>query len=171
MNMIITPVLVILMIVVFTLTFLFVKTIDHRKWITIPLSLLLTPVIYFYVLYPMINIFSNYHHQKYFDSEAWKEKPALRYEMIGDMVDQNRLTGKTKSEVKSLLGKEEWLSWNDALKAHDENKWNYGLGMKPGALNETKECAEIVFENDTVVAINTYQEKLTFDAKEDTEQP
>jgi hypothetical protein len=91
--------------------------------------------------------------------------------MIGDILDQNRLTGKTKSEVKSLLGKEEWLSWNDALKAHDTNKWNYGLGMKPGALNETKECAEIVFENDTVVSINTYQEELKFDAKENTEQP
>lgn len=171
MNMIITPVLVILMILVFTLTFLFVKTIDHRKWITIPLSLLLTPVIYFYVLYPMINIFSNYHHQKYFDSEAWKEQPSLRYEMIDDIVEKDRLTGKTKQEVTQLLGKHEWLSWNDAVKAHDDDKWNYALGLEPGALNEMKECAEIVFENDTVVTINTYQEKLTFDAKEDTEQP
>lgn len=169
--MIITPVMVILMLLVFAFVFWFVKTIDKRKWITLPLSIILTPVVYFYMLYPMINIFSSYHHLKYFDAEAWKEKPGLRYEMIDNMIDKNHLTGKTKAEVTRLLGKYEWLSWDDTIKNHDDNKWNYSLGLEPGAFNTMKECAEIVFENDKVITINTYQEEIKFDAEKEAQQP
>ena len=84
--MIITTSLIILLCIVFVLVFLFVKTIDRRKWLTCLVSLVLTPIVYFFMAYPMINIFSNYHHQKYFSSELWKEKPALRYELSDDMI-------------------------------------------------------------------------------------
>ena len=73
--MIITPIFIILISIVFVLVWLFVNTIDKRKWLTFLVSLALTPIAYFYVLYPMINIFSNYHHEKYFNAEAWEEKP------------------------------------------------------------------------------------------------
>lgn len=164
--MIITSTLVILMCVVFVLVFLFVKTIDKRKWLTFLVSLVLTPIIYFYVVYPMINIFSNYHHEKYFSSELWRKEPALRYELAGDMISSEVLSHKTKSEVKSLLGPYEWLSWNDAEKTHDDNRWNYSLGIEPGAFNTEKECIEIVFKNDTVTTINPFKDPIEFDEKE-----
>lgn len=164
--MIITSTLVILMCIVFVLVFLFVKTIDKRKWLTFLVSLVLTPFIYFYMVYPMINIFSNYHHQKYFTTELWLEKPALRYELSDDMIASNVLIGKTKTEVNSLLGLYEWLSWNDAEKDFDDNRWNYSLGVEPGAFNREKECIEIVFKNDKVFAINPFKDLIEFDEKE-----
>ncbi|WP_456439839.1 hypothetical protein [Psychroserpens sp.] len=161
--MIITVSLVIFMCIVFVLVFLFVKTIDKRKWLTFLVSLVITPFVYFYMVYPMINIFSNYHHQKYFSSELWIEKPALRYELSDDMIASETLIGKTKAEVNSLLGTYEWLSWNVAKKDHDNNKWNYSLGIEPGAFNTEKECIEIVFKNDKVIAINTFKDLIKFD--------
>lgn len=164
--MIINATLVLLMCIVFVLVFLFVNTIDKRKWLTILVSLVVTPFIYFYALYPMINIFSNYHHQKYFSSELWIEKPLLRYELSDDLIASEVLIGKTKTEVDSLLGTYEWLSWDDTEKTHDDDKWNYSLGIEPGAFNTEKECIEIVFKEDKVISINPYKELIKFDVKD-----
>ncbi len=161
--MIITPFLVIFMIVVFVLLFLFLNTVDHRKWLTALISLILTPFVYFFMFYPFINIISSYHHQRYFDSEAWIEKPALRYEMIDHTIESDTLIGASKVKIENLLGTYEWLSWNDAKKAHDSNKWNYSLGIEPGAFNNEKECVEITFEKEKVVALKHYQEEITFE--------
>jgi hypothetical protein len=164
--MIITAPLVIFMSITFVLVFLFVKTIDRRKWLTFLVSIALTPLVYFYAVYPMINIFSSYHHQKYFSSEIWQDKPALRYELSNDMITSEILVGKSKTEVESLLGTHEWLSWDDSKKAHDSNKWNYGLGIEPGAFNTEKECVELTFENNKVVDLRLYKEEQKLDAKE-----
>jgi len=165
--MIITPFLVIFIVFVFTLLFLFLNTVDKRKWLSALISIVLTPFVYFFMFYPFINILSSYHHQKYFDSEAWTEKPALRYEMIDYTVESDTLIGASKEKITTLLGKEEWLSWDDAKKAHDTNKWNYALGIKPGAFNDKKECVEITFKNDKVIAFRPYQEEITFENEEE----
>ena len=164
--MIITPTIVIFNIIIFVLVYLFVKTIDKRKWLSIVVSLVLTPIVYFYVFYPILNIFSSYHHQKYFNSEAWLEKPNLRYEMTNNILKTDTLIGKTKPEVQKLLGTYEWLSWNDSIKNHDDNLWNYALGQLPGAMNTKKECMTVVFKNDKVAQIETYNEEITYDKKE-----
>ena len=161
--MIITPILVIMMIVVFVLLFLFLNTVDKRKWLTGLISLVLTPLVYFYIFYPFINIISNYHHQKYFDAQAWSEKPALRYEMIDHTIESDTLIGLSKTQLEKQLGKAEWLSWNDSLKAHDNNRWNYGLGIEPGAFTEEKSNVEIQFKNEKVVKLKPYAEVITYD--------
>ena len=163
--MIITPILVIFLILVFIVVFLFINTIDKRKWLTILVSLVLTPIVYFYVFYPFINIFSNYHHLKYFNSETWTEQPALRYELSDDLIASETLLGKTKSEVKELLGTYEWLGWNDAKKAEDDSIWNYGLGIEPGAFNTEKECLKIRFNNHKVDAVESFKLPIERDAK------
>ncbi len=164
--MIITPFLVIFMVVVFILLFLFLRTVDKRKWLSALISLVLTPFVYFYLFYPFVNIISNYHHQKYFDSEAWTEKPSLRYEMIDHTITSDTLINVSKEDVRRLLGTEEWLTWDDAKKAHDTNKWNYALGIEPGAFNDHKDCVEITFKNDKVLALKPYQEDITFENDE-----
>lgn len=163
--MIITPIIVIFFVSIFVLVFLFVKTIDKRKWLAVLVSLVLTPIVYFYVFYPILNIFSSYHNEKYFNSEAWIEEPSLRYEMTNNILESDTLIGKTKPEIQHLLGTYEWLSWNDSIKNHDENLWNYALGMKPGAMNTKKECMTIIFKDGKVTNIETYNEEITFDAK------
>ena len=164
--MIITPWLVLFMLLVFILVFLFINTIDKRKWLTFLISLVVTPLVYFYVFYPFVNIISSYHHQKYFNAQDWREKPALRYEMVDHTVESDTLIGKSKAEISALLGTYEWLSWNESQKAHDDNKWNYSLGIEPGAFNSDKECLEVRFKNNKVIALRTYQEEITYDNEE-----
>lgn len=161
--MIITPFLVILMAIVFVLLFLFLNTVDKRKWLSVLISIILTPFVYFYLFYPFVNILSNYHHQKYFDTEAWTENPSLRYEMIDHTVTSDTLIGSSKETITKLLGKEEWLSWDEAKKTHDTNKWNYALGIEPGAFNANKESLEIIFKDDKVVALRPYQEEIKYE--------
>lgn len=158
--MIITPIFVIFLIIVFVLVFLFVNTIDDRKWITIPLSLILTPFIYFYAFYPLINIFSNYHHQKYFNSKTWHKQPSFRYEMYDNIQETDTLIGLSKSTIIELLGTYEWLTWDDAKDDYDQNSWNYGIGIHPGAFNTKSEAIQIIFENDKVSKVNTFQLEL-----------
>lgn len=164
--MIITPLLVIFLIIVFVLTQLFVNTIDKRKWITIPLSLLLTPLLYFYAFYPLVNIFSSYHHQKYFNSEVWSDNPGFRYEMYDHLQQSDTLLGKSKATVQGLLGAQEWLSWDDAQNGFDNNRWNYGLGILPGAFNSKSEAMEVTFALDSVVKVTTFKQDIKYDAKE-----
>lgn len=164
--MIITPILVLFLVVVFVLLFLFLNTVDKRKWLTGLISLVLTPFVYFYLFYPFINILSNYHHQKYFDSEAWIEKPALRYEMIDNTIASGTLKGKSKTEIESLLGKAEWLTWDDAKKDYDTNKWNYGLGIEPGAFTDEKTNVEITFKDNMLECFKTYTAPITFDEEQ-----
>jgi len=164
--MITTPLLVIFMVAVFLLLFLFFNTVDKRKWLTTLISLVLTPFVYYFMFYPFLNIISSYHHQKYFDSEAWTENPAYRYEMIDHTITSDTLIGASKERIIKLLGNHEWLSWDDSLKVHAEDKWNYSLGIEPGAFNNNKECIEITFEKDKVVALKTFQEEITFENEE-----
>ena len=160
--MIVTPFLVVFMIVVFVLLFLFLRTIDKRKWLSALISFVLTPFVYFYLFYPFVNILSSYHHQKYFDAEAWIENPQLRYEMIDYTIGSDTLIGKSKADLTRLLGNEEWFSWDDAKKVHDTNKWNYALGIEPGAFNTKKECVEITFKEDKVATLRPYQEEIIY---------
>ena len=161
--MIVTPLLIIFLIVVFVLLFLFLNTVDKRKWLTALISLVLTPFVFFFMFYPFLNIISSYHHQKRFDSEAWIEKPAFRYEMVDHTIKSDTLIGAPKEKIKTLLGAAEWLTWDDERKAHNNDKWNYATGIEPGAFNDQKECVEITFKDDKVIAIKPYQEEITFE--------
>ncbi|MDO5981244.1 hypothetical protein [Flavivirga spongiicola] len=161
--MILTPLFVVFLVLVFALVWLFTNTIDKRKWVSLLISLVLTPVAYFYIFYPILNIFSSYHHQKHFDAEAWKDKPALRYEMSKEILDKKLFLSKSKKDVETVLGKSEWFSWDDSLKTTSPNKWNYNLGFKPGAFNNMQECIELIFNNNTVESIKQYQLEKAFE--------
>jgi hypothetical protein len=165
--MIFTPILIISCIIIAVLLFLFLNTIDNkRKWLNIILAIVITPLAYFYIWYPISTIFLPYHHQKKFESSSWGEKPGLRYEMIDNMIATNFLIGKSKEEVAQLLGKVQWLSWNDANKDFDPDVWNYGLGLIPGAFQDIKEDVEITFTNNKVSAVKLSQAEFSFENKE-----
>jgi len=154
--------LVIAMLFVFVLLFLFLNTIDKRKWLSAIIGLILTPLAYFHILYPFINIFSSYHHQKYFDSSAWVEKPGLRYEMIDHTISSDTLIGKSKATITTLLGEREWLAWDSIANDFNPNKWNYGLGIEPGAFNDKKECVELTFKDNKLIKVMPFQEEITY---------
>lgn len=161
--MIYTPLFIVLFLMVFSLVWLFVNTIDRRKWLSFLISLLAAPVVYFYVFYPLLNIFCSYHHQKYFNSKDWIEKPSLRFEMSKNMINEGFFYGKSKKLLKNNLGAPEWFGWDATTKANSPQKWHYNLGFKPGAFNTMQECIEFVFKNDRVVSIQQYQLKQKFE--------
>ncbi|MGB6269588.1 MAG: hypothetical protein WBF67_11335 [Olleya sp.] len=161
--MVITFGLILSFIVVFILAWLFIKTIGNNKWVSLLISIIITPLLYFYLFYPMLNIFTSYHHQKYFNAENWAEFPELRYEMLDQLNNKNQLIGKTKFEIEDDLGKPEWFGWDDSIKANSKNQWNYNLGFKPGAFNNQQECLELQFKDNTVVAVKTYQLEKEFE--------
>ena len=101
--MIITVPLVISFIVTFVLVWLFVKTIGNKKWLSFLIAIVITPFAYFYLLYPMVNIFSSYHHEKYFNAEDWEDYPAQRYEMMGDILQDSTLIGKNLNNNKKNI--------------------------------------------------------------------
>tara|TARA_R110000868_G_scaffold149519_4_gene371992 strand:+ start:822 stop:1316 length:495 start_codon:yes stop_codon:yes gene_type:complete len=163
--MIITPTFVILFSVVFILVWIFANTIDKRKWVNFLITLVIAPLFYFYVFYPFINIFSNYHHQKHFNEETWVEKPALRYEMSREILQDSLFYGKTKKQVEAALGMSEWFGWDDSIKANTSDKWNYNLGYLPGAFNMKQECLEFEFKNNVVISTKQYQLETNFEEK------
>ena len=161
--MIYTPLHIIFLIGILLLMWWFANTIDKRKWLSFLISLVLTPFVFYYVFYPVLNIFSSYHHEKYFEAEAWKEKPAFRYEMSDHIITDSIFIGRTKEQIQNQLGKPEWFGWDDALKANSPDLWNYNLGFEPGAFNHMQECLELTFEKDTVNSVKQYQLEKTFD--------
>lgn len=161
--MIVTPLVVFFLIIVFVVVWLFINTIDKRKWLTLIVSLALTPIVYFYLFYPMLNIISSYHHEKHFEAEAWEEKPALRYEMANEIITDSLLIGKNKNDIEALLGKPEWFGWDENLKANSQEKWNYNMGFVPGAFNDLQECLELQFKNNRVESVRPYQLKKEFE--------
>ena len=161
--MIITPLVVFFLVIVFVVVWLFINTIDKRKWLTLLVSLALTPIVYFYLFYPMLNIISSYHHEKHFDAGAWEEKPGLRYEMANQIITDSLLIGKSRNEIETLLGKPEWFGFDEVLKANSKEKWNYNLGYKPGAFNNLQECFELQFKNNSVQSVRPYQLEKEFE--------
>ncbi|MEO6348981.1 MAG: hypothetical protein ABIO60_13855, partial [Aquaticitalea sp.] len=159
--------LIVFLLIVFVLVFIFVNTIDKRKWLTFIITVVATPFIYFYGFYPMVNIFSSYHHEKYFDSSSWKSNASLRYEMSDDLVASKDLIGRSKDDVTMLLGTYEWLSWNDSIHDKDPAYWNYGLGIEPGAMNDKKDNILITFKNNKVVAVELYKAPLIDNSTQD----
>lgn len=156
---------IIFLIIVFILVWLFTNTIDKRKWLSFLISIPLTYVVYFFVFYPLLNIFSSYHHEKHFDAQAWEEVPANRYEMSNEIISKQLFLGKTKKEVQATLGTSEWYGWDDSIKANSPEKWNYNMGFKPGAFNMTQECLELVFKNNVVNSVKQYQLETKFEEK------
>lgn len=163
-----TPTLITSCIIIFILMYLFINTIDNnKKLLNIILAIICTPLMYFYVWYPISTIFLPYHHEKQFDSEAWSDMPGLRYEMIDNMIETEFLMGKSKNEIVNLLGDVEWLSWNYSTNEFDTDVWNYGLGLIPGAFKDIKEDVEISFLKDKVNSVKLSQANYTYEVKKE----
>ncbi|MFB9865502.1 hypothetical protein [Rufibacter immobilis] len=77
---------------------------------------------------------------------AAKEK---RYELSADIIDSKMLLGKTKPEVRQLLGDE----GNTDLSDH----WNYYLGFRPGFANIDPDVLDIEFKDGKVVKVGQHE--------------
>ena len=88
----------------------------------------------------IIWVFSiSYHPSNNFDRKKWFADEEKRYELSEDIIDSKLLIGKTKAEVRQILGNEENTDKSD--------HWTYYLGFKPGLFSIDPDVLTIDFEN------------------------
>jgi hypothetical protein len=135
--------------VFFLCRLLFRKIIDDSKrrrltWIT---TIVLTPLLYASLIFMLIAVVS-YYPKRNFDKDKWRADVETRYEMTDDLVDNQKLIGKTREEVSELLG-ENGVNPNGL-------RWTYYIGFKPGLIRIDPDVLEIEFKDDRVSACWTH---------------
>ena len=125
-------------------------TLEERKRIitTWLLTILSAPIAYAFIIIIWLLI-SLYHPSYEFDKQKWKTNIENRYELSDDIIDSQFLIGKTKSEVKQLLGEPDGWSQDD--------NWSYYLGYKPGIIGSIDpDYLDIEFKNNKVVKVGQH---------------
>lgn len=112
-----------------------------RRLTTWLLTIVLTPIIYVGLIVAWVS-FASYYPERDFDKENWRTDIEKRYEMTDDLVDNEKLIGKTKEEVKELLGQEN-VNFDSTL-------WTYYIGFKPSILGIDPDVLEIEFKDNKV---------------------
>ena len=98
----------------------------------------------------MLWLFSiSYHPTHDFDKEKWFANKEKRYELSKNIIDSKMLIGKTKSEVRQILGDE---SNTDA-----SDYWYYYLGFRPGFANIDPDVLDIEFKDGKVIKVGQHQ--------------
>jgi amino acid transporter len=104
-------------------------------------TLTLTPIIYFGLITGWVS-FVSYYPERDFDKTKWETDIERRYEMTDDLVKNRKLIGKTKEEIKELLG-QEGVSF-------DGSRWTYYIGFKPSLFGIDPDVLEIEFKEGKV---------------------
>lgn len=118
-----------------------------------------TPVLYVILVLAWFFAASYYPKQE-FDKRQWHAKIENRYEMSGDIIESKILIGKTKNEVRQLLGSEgaeehgEWGKMNN----DSSDYWRYYLGFRPNILGPADpDALDIYFEDGKVVKVEQHE--------------
>ncbi len=113
-----------------------------RKIVTWVATILSTPIIYTAIisLFFLIGIYYPGHD---FDKEKWHSDKDERYEFSENIIKSKMLIGKTKTDIKKLLG-------DEGNKDNDDD-WFYDLGFTPGSIDP--DSMEIEFKNGRVVSV------------------
>lgn len=110
-------------------------------------TLIITPLMYIIIIY--LGLFAIFYYPKHdFDSEKWFAEKETRYELSENIIESGMLIGKTKAEVRLLLGDEE---------NHDNNdQWRYYLGYIPSIANIDPDVLLIEFKDGKVIRVSQY---------------
>lgn len=125
----------------------FIKVDKARKIATWSATILVTPLIYVEIIMLWLFIIS-YHPNHNFDKEKWVANKEKRYELSDDIIDNRILIGKTKSEVRQLLGNEG--------NTNESDYWHYYLGFRPGFLNIDPDVLDIQFKDGKVIKVGQH---------------
>ncbi|WP_051054266.1 hypothetical protein [Fibrella aestuarina] len=126
----------------------FIKDQRIRTIATWVITILTTPMLYVGLV--MLLLFSLSYHPTYsFDQEKWFANKRKRYELSEDIIERKMLLGKTKSEVRQLLG--------DEGNTNESDHWTYQLGMRPGLTILDPDVLAIEFSNGKVSSVKQYE--------------
>jgi len=126
----------------------FIRADKTRKIATWTATIMATPLIYVGLI--MLLLFSmSYHPTHNFDREKWLTDKEMRYELSEDIIDSKMLIGKTKTEVRQILGDENNLERSD--------NWRYYLGLRPGFANIDPDVLDIEFKDGKVIRVGQHE--------------
>jgi energy-converting hydrogenase Eha subunit A len=111
-------------------------------------TIILTPLIYVGLIAVFI-AYVSYYPTRNFNEETWRSDNGKRYEMTEDLIKSEILIGKTKDEVKKILG--------DNFYKYDENHWAYDIGFVPGLSNIDPEVLDVYFKDGIVKRIGQHE--------------
>jgi len=86
-----------------------------------------------------------YYPDRKFDANEWRTHEDNRYEYSEDIIESKMLIGKSKGQVRKLLG--------DGNNADSTDSWAYGLGFRPEYFNIDPDWLEVDFKNGRVVDV------------------
>lgn len=98
---------------------------EERKhvWVLWTLTIVSTPILLATMVVSFF-VYINYYPHREFDKIAWDSDLHKRYELMDDLITNNKLAGKSKAEVRQLLG--------EGSSEYESDNWSYYTGMKPG---------------------------------------
>lgn len=124
-----------------------IKTNKARKIATWAATLVTAPLIYVGLF--MLWVFcTSYYPSRDFEQGKWFADKEKRYELSESIIESNMLIGKTKAEVRQLLG--------DEGNADGREYWSYYLGFKPGLFNIDPDVLDIEFKDGRVVRVDQH---------------
>ncbi len=127
----------------------FIKVDRTRKIATWTVTLVTTPLIYVGLIILLFNsMFISFYPTHDFDKEKWFADKEKRYELSEDIIDSKMLIGKTKAEVRQMLG--------DERTSDQSNYWEYYLGFKPGFVSMDPDMLHIEFKDGQVIKVEQY---------------
>jgi hypothetical protein len=126
----------------------YIKIDKTRKIWTWTATLLLTPCIYVGLI--MLLVFSiSYYPNRDFDRQKWSDNQDKRYEFSNDIIESKMLIGKSKAQVRQLLG-------NEGDNKDSFNVWIFGLGIRPELGNIDYSYLQVDFKGGKVVNVEQY---------------
>jgi hypothetical protein len=123
----------------------YIKSDRTRKIWTWLATIFLTPCIYVGLI--LVWVFSvSYYPNHDFDKQKWFDNEDKRYELSKDIIESKMLIGKSKAQVRQILG-------DESENKDSFNVWTFGLGIRPELFNIDDSYLLVDFENDKVVNV------------------
>lgn len=119
-----------------------------RKITTWAITIISTPILYIGIVLLWLHYISYYPNHE-FNKERWLADQEKRYELSADIIESHMLIGKTKSEVRQILG-------DEGNKDQSDN-WTYYLGFRPGFANIDPDMLDIEFKNGKVIKVGQHE--------------
>ena len=125
----------------------FIPVDKTRKIATWTMTIFSTPLIYAIIVLLWIMSVS-YYPSHDFDKQKWHNDIEKRYELSEDLIESKILIGKTKDEIKKLLG-EDFQEWG-------ADSWSYYLGYRPQLFSIDPDYLDIDFKDGRVIKVSQH---------------
>ena len=144
-------ILTIIAIIIFYTTFWVVKkynkNLKKAKITAIVISIISTPLAYYGLILLLIS-YIEYIPESTFNEQKWRTETTSRYKMRDDIINNQILKLKNKSEVVTLLG--------NPSNSTSDNQWVYDLGISSAGFGVQFHSLQITFKNNVVAKVKKF---------------